>query len=104
MDTEQFMKYLRAKISEVGNQRAFAQLYGISQPYLSGVVNGKVPPSKEFLHGLGLERVIMYRPIDDPGIAHDVFSGNGFVETETDKVMSRQEDYGKQAANQTQGL
>jgi transcriptional regulator with XRE-family HTH domain len=58
---EELIKELRRRIKEVGTQREYAALVGISPNTLSKVLRGKEPPSRHILVQLGVEVVTCYR-------------------------------------------
>lgn len=46
----------------VGHSQAqWAKKHGVSQTYVSDVINGRREPGKAILEALGLERVVTYR-------------------------------------------
>lgn len=55
------------KLSEwakrLGSQRALAKELGVSEPYLSDVINGRRDPGPKILKALGLERIVDYRTV-----------------------------------------
>lgn len=55
---------LDAAIKVSGSQKAFAKDAGISEQYLSDVLNGRRDVGDKILKWFGLERVIYYRRID----------------------------------------
>lgn len=65
MLTEQeVMDRLRAAVAAAGSQKVYAESIGVSQAYLSDVLNGNRAPGEKILIALGLEAVIMYRVKD----------------------------------------
>jgi predicted transcriptional regulator len=58
---EELIKEIRKQIKELGTQREYAALLGISLNTLSKVLRGKAPPTFEILAHLGVEPVICYR-------------------------------------------
>lgn len=46
---------LRVYIEKKGGQVLAAKALGVQQPYISSVLNGKKPMSKEMGHALGIE-------------------------------------------------
>ena len=50
---------LVAAIKRAGGQVALAEQWGVSQTYLSDIVNGRRPPSDMILEKLGLRRTII---------------------------------------------
>lgn len=55
------VKYIRARAAEIGTQKALADKLGISDAYLSDVLNGRKEPGAAILDPLDLERVVTYR-------------------------------------------
>lgn len=64
MDRGQFVEHLRRKASEAGGQKILAQKLGVSEAYLSDVINGRREPADKLLSALGMERVVTYRFIE----------------------------------------
>lgn len=58
---------VRMGIQVVGSQKAYAVKVGISESYLSDVLNERREISPRILKHLGLERVVNYRRIDGGG-------------------------------------
>ena len=58
---EELIGELRRRIKEVGTQREYAALVGISLNTLSKVLRGKEPPNFEIMKQLGVEAVTCYR-------------------------------------------
>lgn len=56
---------LRAAVHEAGSQKACAEKFGISQMYLSDVLNGRRSPGEKILDALGLEAQIVYKPKEE---------------------------------------
>ena len=52
---------LQKRVSERGTQKAVAVDLGVSEQYLSDVLNGRREPGEAMLEALGLERVVTYR-------------------------------------------
>jgi predicted transcriptional regulator len=52
---------IRRAADEAGTQVALAERLGVSQAYLSDVLNGRRDPGESILGPLGLERVVVYR-------------------------------------------
>ena len=44
----------------LGSQKAWAYKHGISEQYVSDVINGRRDPGETILHALGLECVVSY--------------------------------------------
>ena len=53
---------LRQWAKQRGSQRALARELGVSEAYLSDIINGRRDPGRKILKALGLERVVDYRP------------------------------------------
>jgi len=64
MDRGQFVEHLCRKASEVGGQKILARKLGVSETYLSDVINGRRDPADRLLSALGMERVVTYRFIE----------------------------------------
>jgi hypothetical protein len=58
---EELIKEIRKQIKEVGTQREYAALLGISLNTLSKVLRGKEPPGHEILAHLGVTPETCYR-------------------------------------------
>ena len=58
---------LRQSANQRGSQRALAKELGVSEAYLSDVINGRRDPGRKILKALGLERVVAYRPVRSRG-------------------------------------
>jgi len=56
---------LRDAIVKHGSQKAFAESIGISETYLSDVINGRREPGKGFLAAIGYRRVVFYERIEE---------------------------------------
>lgn len=52
---------------EAGGQREFAKRTGLSSSYVNKVINGLAQPGNGILEPLGLERIVIYRPIARKG-------------------------------------
>jgi len=52
---------LREFVARYGSQIAAARALGISQPYMSDIMNGRRDLSERIMKSLGLERVIVER-------------------------------------------
>ena len=46
-----------------GSQAAVARRIGVAPQFISKVLDGQSPPSDKILAALGLERIVVYRPI-----------------------------------------
>jgi len=62
MTEDQVRDLLRRRCQEVGSQQAWAELHGVSAPYVSDVLKGKRAPADAILAGLGLARTTIYHP------------------------------------------
>jgi len=58
---DEFMARLRRRVA--GNQERFAARVGVSQAYISQVINEKVSPSEKVCREMGYRRVVLYEPI-----------------------------------------
>ena len=58
---------LRQWAKQRGSQRALARELGVSEAYLSDIINGRRDPGRKILKALGLERVVDYRPARSRG-------------------------------------
>ncbi len=68
LDEDEFREWLRRLMRQRGwTQQKVADHFNVSAPYLSDVINGRRPPSRDFMEKLGGERVVGYRvpPMDD---------------------------------------
>jgi DNA-binding transcriptional regulator YdaS (Cro superfamily) len=61
---ERVLKLVRIGIEVEGSQKAYAKRVGLSESYLSDVLNRRRDISPRILKHLGLERVTYYRRID----------------------------------------
>ena len=61
MNAEDVRKILRAACANRGGQKNFAESAGVSQQYVSDVLNGKREPGGAILDALNIERVVTYR-------------------------------------------
>lgn len=52
---------IRREAKRAGSQKALADELGVSDTYLSDVLNGRKEPGEAILIPLGLERVVTYR-------------------------------------------
>lgn len=55
------IKLIRSEAAKHGTQKALADHLGISDAYLSDVLNGRKDPGEAILGPLGVERVVTYR-------------------------------------------
>jgi DNA-binding transcriptional regulator YdaS (Cro superfamily) len=63
MTDRELRSLLRAAIKTAGSQRAFAQLCGVTPPYLTDVLKGRRTMGPKILKQLGLERFSGVRTI-----------------------------------------
>ena len=56
---------LRNRIKEAGSQKAFAAQCGVSETYISDVMNARRDPGPQVLGTLGLRRIVCYTRIAD---------------------------------------
>lgn len=61
---ERVLSMVRTGIEVVGSQKAYAKRVGLSESYLSDMLNKRRDISPRILKHLGLERVVYYRRID----------------------------------------
>lgn len=61
---ERMRKMLEIAISVAGSQKGFAAEAGISEQYLSDVLNGRREIGNKLLKWFGMERVVFYRRSD----------------------------------------
>lgn len=57
---EQFIAELYFLVSRFGSQQEAAQEWGISESYLSDILNGRRRPGAKFCKAIGCERVMMF--------------------------------------------
>ena len=60
MTLDQFKAELYFLVSRFGSQQEAAQEWGISESYLSDVLNGRRRPGAKFCKAVGYERVMMF--------------------------------------------
>ena len=60
MTLDQFKAELHFLVSRFGSQQEAAQKWGISESYLSDVLNGRRKPGAKFCKAVGYERVMMF--------------------------------------------
>jgi predicted transcriptional regulator len=58
---DQFNAELHFLVSRFGSQQEAAQEWGISESYLSDILNGRRKPGAKFCKAVGYERVMMFR-------------------------------------------
>jgi len=54
---------IRRACAAAGSQAAFAARAGVSQAYVSNVLNGRKPPSEALLSAIGWRRRVVLEPI-----------------------------------------
>ena len=64
INEERMKKMLETAVNISGSQKVFAKQAGISEQYLSDVLNGRRDIGDKLLKWFGLERVTYYRRID----------------------------------------
>jgi transcriptional regulator with XRE-family HTH domain len=63
MTPNDIRRNLREMCELAGGQADVARKVGVSQQFLSAVLNGRAAPGSRVLGFLGLERIVIYRPI-----------------------------------------
>lgn len=78
LNEQDMMERLRAVIQTAGSQKAFAVTHKLSQQYISDVLSGRRGVGPRILRAIGLEQVVLYRPLnvatnvaDDPKNTHN---------------------------------
>lgn len=66
MEKDRVLALLAERCEQAGSQLKWAKAHGLSQPYVSDVLNGRREPGKSILLALNLEQVTIYRPISKP--------------------------------------
>lgn len=66
IDTAEVFGRIRRAIRLAGSQRKFAESVGISQPFLSQMLNCQRPVSDRLLRHVGLRRVVTYVETNGP--------------------------------------
>lgn len=61
MSLEEFRAFLAAECQKAGGQEAFSEKTGISQSYISQILNGRQEPGPSVLAALEFEKVVLYR-------------------------------------------
>lgn len=62
MGVTEFIEHLRTVIAGYGTQKQFAATFGISEAYLSDVLNGRREPGQSILDAVDFERIVTYQP------------------------------------------
>jgi hypothetical protein len=70
MDTLDVCRMIRARCDRAGGQRAWAEATGLSESYVSDVLNARREPGESILRALGLRRVFRYVESRKSGDAH----------------------------------
>lgn len=60
------LSIIRKAAKQAGSQSALAKQLGVSEPYLSDVLNERRDPGESILTPLGYERVTVYRRLKPP--------------------------------------
>lgn len=60
MNKDNFVQYLSFLAQQHGSQRAAAQAWGISAPYLTDVLKGRREPGAKLLQALGIRKEVTY--------------------------------------------
>jgi plasmid maintenance system antidote protein VapI len=60
MAKETVLQFIQRRVKEHGSQRAYAKHLGVSQAYLSDVINGRRDISKEMAQLLGYKRLTIF--------------------------------------------
>lgn len=61
----EFLGFMHVKLHIAGSQKLLADLWGISESYLSDVLTGRRQPGEKICRAMGYERVVMYREIEE---------------------------------------
>lgn len=64
----EFLGLIHVKLHIAGSQKLLADLWGISESYLSDVLTGRRQPGEKICRAMGYERVTMYREIEEQGV------------------------------------
>lgn len=64
MTANEVVALLRRACAEAGSQTAWADAHGVSYSYVNDVIQGRRLPGAGIAHGLGLARMVVYRPRD----------------------------------------
>lgn len=60
MTIEEFRAYLAAECQKAGGQGVFSEKTGISQSYISQILNGRQEPGPSVLAALGKRKIVFY--------------------------------------------
>lgn len=63
MTADEVRQSIRLVCENMGGQKVFAERVGVSQQYVSDVLNEKREPGPSILSALGLEKVVTYRSV-----------------------------------------
>jgi len=61
LTADQVCELLTAACAAAGGQAAWAETHGVSPAYVGDVLHGRRAPGASIQHGLGVERVELYR-------------------------------------------
>lgn len=62
LDVVDVCAYIRTRCAAAGSQRAWADLHGFSDQFVSNVLGARKMPSARMLEVLGLRKVIRFQP------------------------------------------
>jgi hypothetical protein len=54
----EIIKMLRGKVTQAGNQKAFAEIYDVSEQFISDVLRGRTTVTDKILNQFGLKRIV----------------------------------------------
>ena len=63
MSEQEVLDIIRQAVDRAGSQKAFAELCGVSAPYLSDVLKGNRSPGERILNQLGIKKFTDYEYI-----------------------------------------
>lgn len=66
MDGIDVCRLIRARCQQAGGQRAWAAAIGLSESYVSDVLNARREPGESILRALGLAKVVRYVEMRKP--------------------------------------
>ncbi len=64
LDRREFIAELQFQVSRFATQKEAAQVWGVSESYLSDVLSGWRAPGEKICKAVGYERVTMYRKVE----------------------------------------
>lgn len=67
MALAEVVRLVRGRCEAAGSQKDFAGLAGVSQAYISDVLNGKREPGQKLLAAIGLRRTVVYTSSEEKG-------------------------------------